>query len=136
MSHRYAGSRSSSGKDDLSVAQDRVTPKRVAQARLLDEMDLTPEDLPEVLLHGHQVEQAPRRVSGEGHQDIEVAVGPEVVAQHRSEQGQLRDPLQRRQKSATAAWSIGTLTLIDTPRIADFLLTFGESEQPSRRLNC
>lgn len=91
MSHRYAGSRSSSGKDHLSVTQDRLPPEWVAQALLLDEMDLAAEDLPQVLLHGHEVEKAPWRVRGEGHQDIDVAVGPKVVAQHRPEEGELRD---------------------------------------------
>jgi hypothetical protein len=62
------------------MVQDGMSPERVAQACLLDQMDFPPEDLPQLLAHGYQVEQAPRRVRVEGHQDIHITVGPEVVS--------------------------------------------------------
>src|SRR5262249_10114591 len=51
--------------------------------------------------HGHQVEQAPRRFRGEGHQDIDVAVGPKS-SRSTDPKRDSSVTLQRRQKSAIA----------------------------------
>ena len=68
-----------------------MTAERIAQTGLLDQVHLAPEEPPQVFLHRHQVEQAPRCARREGHENVEVAVRPEIVAQHRPEEGELRD---------------------------------------------
>ena len=61
-SHRWAGSRSSGRIDDLIVAQDVVAPERVPYCLLLHEIDLPPEDLLQLLLCLHVVEEIPLRI--------------------------------------------------------------------------
>src|SRR5436305_125529 len=85
MSHRYARSRSSGGKDHLLLPEDRLAPERIAQAFLLDEIDLAAEDLLQLVAHLDQIQKAPGRIRGEGHEDVDVAVRTKIVPQDRTE---------------------------------------------------
>src|SRR4030042_3039210 len=88
ISHRWAGSRSSGRIDHLAVAQDMVPTERIPYCSLLHQVHVPPEDLFQLLLGLHVVEEIPLRIILKSHQHIHVAVGPEVIPERRAEDGQ------------------------------------------------
>lgn len=62
-----------------SSAEDPITAEGVSEPLFLDQVDRTPKQLGQFVLHGRQIPQAPGRIFIEGNQDINVAVGPKVV---------------------------------------------------------
>jgi len=57
-----------------------------------DQVDGSTEQRAEFLLHLDQIEQRPASVRGEGNEEVDVALRPEIVAQDRTEERQLGDP--------------------------------------------
>src|SRR5207237_2178838 len=75
-------------------AEDRPASNPVLAAldrRPIDEIHGTPDDRRELLIHRDQVEQGPGHVVGERVEEVQIALGPEVVANVRAEDGQLTD---------------------------------------------
>ena len=56
-----------------------------------EEIDFSAEDCDQLLLHADVIEQAPVRAGAEGDEEVKVAVGLDVVAQERAEDGQFTD---------------------------------------------
>ena len=79
-------------KDDLAGVEDGAAAEGVAEALLLDEVHVPAEEGDQFVAHLDQMEEVPRVIGLEAHEDIHVAVGPEVVAEDRAEQGELADP--------------------------------------------
>ncbi len=56
------------------------------------EIDPTSEDLGQVVLHPEELQ--PGRLAGlELHQDVDIALGPEILSKHRTEECQSLDPV-------------------------------------------
>ena len=58
----------------------------------LDEVHLPAQHLLELLAHGDDVPEAPRRLPVEGHQHVHIALGREVLPQDRAKQRELLNP--------------------------------------------
>jgi len=67
-----------------------MSPERISQGLLLDEVDLPPEQLAEFIPHIEKIPETPHGLRLEGNQNIDVALGREVLAQNRAEQSELR----------------------------------------------
>ena len=79
--------------DQHSRAEDGL-PANVVLAALdaltAHKINLPPEKRLQLTLHGHMIKQTPIRVKREGHQHVQIAVRPKVLAQDLTEQGELR----------------------------------------------
>src|SRR5579884_1158121 len=84
----------SSGIHRLRRTQDR-TPHNVVwvlfYGATLDKIHAPSEHVLQLLFHRHQICEGPRVVRFERDEHIHIAVRPEIVAQHRTEEGQLDD---------------------------------------------
>src|SRR5947209_1922692 len=54
-------------------------------------VDRPAKNLRQLVLHVDEAEQCPRRVLFERHHHIDIALGPEVIAHHTAEKGELRN---------------------------------------------
>src|SRR5450756_3218853 len=76
------------------TAQDRFAANPVfapLDGAAADEVDLSTYDTDQLVFHRDMVEQAPFGIRCEAGQHVDVAVGAEVIAQHRPEQRKLDD---------------------------------------------
>src|ERR1043165_2187751 len=78
--------------EQLPRPQNLVSPKRVIERRFLDEIHFPAEQRRELVLAMHEIPQIPGIVRLENDEQIDVAVVVEIVADHRAEERQLRDP--------------------------------------------
>src|ERR1043165_2369584 len=92
MSSRYPASRRSGRIEHFARRQNLVSPKRVIERRFLDEIHFPAEQRVELVLAMHEIPQIPRIVRLENDEQIDVAVVVEIVAEHRAEKRQPRDP--------------------------------------------
>src|SRR5436305_12946863 len=91
MSRRYASSRHI---DRHQIAQDVLAPDVILalfHGLPFHQVDLSPEDRLELLLHADHVEETPPRPGSERDQHVDVTVRSEILSQDRSEQAQLHD---------------------------------------------
>ena len=87
MSQRYDASACSRGIEHLVRSEEFLTTKRVAQRFLLDEVDLASEQLLELILHRHEIPEAPRRIGFEAHEHVQIAVRTVVCKRKGSKEG-------------------------------------------------
>src|ERR1043166_1768168 len=92
MSKRYPASCVSGCIKHLACPHNLVPSKRVFQRRLLHQIHFPAKQRRQLVLAMHQIPQIPRIVRLEDHEQIDVAVVVEIVAQDRPEERQLRDP--------------------------------------------
>lgn len=74
--------------------EDCLTPSGIRHAfdaTSREEVNLAPENLAEIVFHVDEIEQAVGDLRCKGDQDVNVAVGSEVVSEHRSKQRELGD---------------------------------------------
>src|SRR5271157_4004437 len=91
ISRRCASSRS---KVWLRALQDGLAPYPIRaplDRSLRHEVHLAPDDTGEFLFHRNVIHQAPVCICREPHQQVQIAVRPEVFAQRRSEHAQFGD---------------------------------------------
>src|SRR5438874_6709607 len=86
MSKRYPASRSPGCIKHLACRQDLVPPKRISQGCLLDEINLSPEQRFDFVFQVKQIPQIPPGVRLEHHEQIDVAIAPEIVPQDGAEE--------------------------------------------------
>src|SRR5260221_1926336 len=79
--------------DDLAVGQDVVADIGVLHGVAFDEIDLSPKELFQLVLHVDDLEETPGRLLLEGHQHVHITIRAELQRLHdRAEQRQLDDP--------------------------------------------
>src|ERR1700682_5030140 len=93
MSRTNATLRSSGSIDDPSVRENVSPPIGIRDCIALDQIHLPAEHLLKLVLHVQNIEQTPRRLGIERHENVHVAVFPELLrAHHRPKERELDDP--------------------------------------------
>src|SRR3954468_13718808 len=78
--------------DHLMSTEDLAAAEGVPGGVFLDEIHLPAQHLLELLAHGDDVPEAPRRLPVEGHQHVHIAFRREVLPQDRAEYRELLNP--------------------------------------------
>ena len=68
-----------------------MTPKRIANPILFHQIDLTAKNFSQFVQHLHPIIEGDATIRCEAHQHVNVAIGAEVLPQHRPEKGKFFD---------------------------------------------